>query len=254
VTITAKIRNPSQLKFIDTFLANSFKGLKVKAQALNVSSRGWIQVKISGEDEKVALHYLLSKFGICPASLDQIKKFTVLKGYLATIESADRLDVDVGVNMPTVVNATIPLQSLQACLVDGRKIALKKIAELFGFTENLPVTVKISSVDKEKMCLEATLSDEQIKLYHYWIFSLLDRLIILGASYYQIKKALKVASCSRDIVSVKPLGLFEWALECKLGTDAIGLIPKIGKNLPNATFSVFKSREIWKFLGNSSVF
>lgn len=253
VTIATKIRNLSQLKYVDNFLANSFKGLKIETQAFSVSKRGWVQVKLFGEDEKVAFRYLSDRFGICPTSLTQIKKFSALKGYLMAIESADRSEIDVGINVPAVVNAAVSLQSLQACLVDGRKVALKKIAELFGFAENLPVTIKISNVDEEKIRLEATLTYEQVKLYRDWAGSLLDRLIILGASSYQIKKALKVTSCSRDVVSIESLGLFEWALECKLGTDAIGLIPKIGKNLPSATFTVFKSREICKFLGDSLI-
>lgn len=254
MTIATKIRNPSQLESVDNFLASSFKGLKVEAQAFGFSNRGWVQIRLSGEDEKVAFHYLLDKFGICPASLEQIERFAALKGYVKTIENADKLEVDVGVNVPAVVNVAIPLQSLQACLVDGRKMALKKIAELFGLTKNLPIKIKISDIDKEEKRLEATLSNEQNKLYKDWRRSLLDRLIILGASSYQIKKALKTTSCSRDVVGMEPLGLFEWALECKLGTDAVGLIPKIGKNLLNATFSVFKAREIWKLLRNNSIF
>jgi len=253
VTIATKIRNSSQVKFVNTFLANSFEGLKVEAQAFSASTCGWVQVKLAGEDEKVAVHYLSDKFGICPINLDQIERFTALKGYVNAIKNADKLEVDVGVNVPAVVNAAVPLQFLQACLVDGRKMALKKIAELFGFSENLPMKIKISNVDKEKKRLEATLSDEQIKLYGDWMRSLLDRLIVLGASSFQIKQALKTASCSRDIIGTESLGLFEWALECKLGTDAVGLIPKIGKNLPNATFSVFKSSEIWKFLGSNPI-
>jgi hypothetical protein len=42
--------------------------------------------------------------------------------------------------------------------------------------------------------------------------------------------------------------MFEHALTCKLGTDAAGLIPKIGKKLPSATFSVFNASRIERFL------
>jgi hypothetical protein len=37
---------------------------------------------------------------------------------------------------------------------------------------------------------------------------------------------------------------------CKLGTDAVGLIPKIGKNLGNAGFAVFSPGRILAFFGN----
>jgi hypothetical protein len=46
--------------------------------------------------------------------------------------------------------------------------------------------------------------------------------------------------------------MFEHALTCKLGTDAAGLIPKIGKKLPSATFSIFNGRRIQGFLKSVS--
>jgi hypothetical protein len=47
---------------------------------------------------------------------------------------------------------------------------------------------------------------------------------------------------NRDILGIEPLGLFEHAATCKLGTDAEGLIPKIGKSLRNSTLQVFSPR------------
>jgi hypothetical protein len=44
------------------------------------------------------------------------------------------------------------------------------------------------------------------------------------------------------------LGLFEHALVCKLGTDAVGLISKVGRGLRNARFVVFSPRKIRGFL------
>jgi len=49
------------------------------------------------------------------------------------------------------------------------------------------------------------------------------------------------------------LGLFEHAIVCKLGTDAAGLIPKIGKKLWSAKFSVFSPKRIIEFLGDYSM-
>jgi hypothetical protein len=42
--------------------------------------------------------------------------------------------------------------------------------------------------------------------------------------------------------------LLEHALTCKLGTDAAGLIPKIGRNLKNAKFAVFNPKSLRAFL------
>jgi hypothetical protein len=133
--------------------------------------------------------------------------------------------------------------------VDGRKLALKKIAELFGFCVNLPLQVKIFRISKEKERIEAIISEKQLNQYRRWTESLLDRLIVIGADQNEIQQALRKSRLIRDTLQIEPLGLFEHAIVCKLGTDATGLIPKIGKTLRRALFSVFTSRKIFEFLG-----
>jgi hypothetical protein len=92
------------------------------------------------------------------------------------------------------------------------------------------------------------LSSRQIRKYTVWRESLLDRLVILGASLHEIKMTLEHAKLDRDVIDVEPLGLLEYALTCKLGTDAAGLIPKIGRTMKNAKFSVFNPKKIRRFL------
>jgi hypothetical protein len=45
------------------------------------------------------------------------------------------------------------------------------------------------------------------------------------------------------------LGLFEQVLTCKLGTDAAGLIPRIGRYMRNARFFVYNPKKLVSFLG-----
>jgi hypothetical protein len=137
---------------------------------------------------------------------------------------------------------------LQAQLVDGKKTALKKVAELWGLCENLPVSVKVDRVNKEESIIEAELSSWQLKKYKVWQESLLDRLIVLGLSLYDIRMTMEHVQLDRDVIDVEPLGMFEHALTCKLGTDAAGLIPKIGRNLKNARFAVFNPKRLREFL------
>jgi hypothetical protein len=54
-------------------------------------------------------------------------------------------------------------------------------------------------------------------------------------------------------VDVYSLGMFEHAVACKLGTDAAGLIPKVGRVLRKATLSVFNSRRVVGFLGEDAM-
>lgn len=249
LTLLAKVYADSQLKFFRNYLKMTLKGLMFEANVKGITNRGWIQLDISGEDEKVAVRYLTEEIGFCPTHMENVDKFATINGRITTLDrSKEELCVDIGVFSPKIVDASISLQRLQAQLTDGRKVALEKITELFGFCENMPLTVKIVSVDKEKNHIVAMPAERQLRQWRDWTTSLLDRLIILGASLYEVRKALKIARSYRDAANIERLGLFEYAIVCKLGTDATGLIPKIGKNLRNATFSIFNPRKITKFL------
>jgi hypothetical protein len=250
VTLLIKAYNDFQLKLIDKFLKAKLKGLKVKTEIRGITSRRWVQTTVSGEDERVAQHYLADEIGLCPTHLERLTKFSTIRGRITSLDkSRIELYVDIGVFSPDIIDATIPLQHLQAQLVDGRKTPLKKLAELFGFCENLPLSVKIHNVDKDNRRIDTTLSERQISQYKDWTKSLLDRLIILGASFHEVMLAIKQTRCNRDIINIETFGLLEHAIVCKLGTDAVGLIPKIGKKLGNASLSVYNPREIIKFLG-----
>jgi len=254
VTLLTKVHNDFQLKLVDKNLKSALKGLKVETEICGLTPRGWVQIAVSGDDEKIALHHLADEIGLCPVHLEHVKTFSTMRGRITSLnKSSEKIYVDIGVSSPNIVDVAIPLSHLQAQLVDGRKVALKKFVELFGFCEHLPLTVKILDINEEKSRIEAMLSERQIIQYRNWIKSLLDRLIILGASLYEIRLALKIAKCNRDAVNVEPLGLLEYTVTCKLGTDAAGLIPKIGKNLRNATFSIFNPRKILEFLGDHAI-
>jgi hypothetical protein len=119
---------------------------------------------------------------------------------------------------------------------------------LFGFCEDLPINIKVACVNEKGSRIEAELSTRQVEKYEGWRESLLDRLLVLGSSLHEVKKTLEYAKLNRDVISMESLGMFEHALTCKLGTDAAGLIPRIGKSLKNAKFAVFNPRNINEFL------
>lgn len=249
LTLLARVHDDSQLKLVDKKLGSLFEGLKVNVKVCGVTVSGWVQIDVSGDDETVALRYLCEEIGFCPSDMENLSKFSTVDGRITAMNrSKNGLNVDVGIFSPQIVDAVIPLQRLQAQLFDGRKSALKKIVDLYGFCENLPLNVKIVNIDKESNRIEAELSHKQQVVYDGWIRSLLDRLLVLGASFDEVKLVLEKTGFSRDIISIEPLGMFEHAVACKLGTDAAGLIPRIGRNLPNATLSIFNPRRILAFL------
>jgi hypothetical protein len=249
VTLHVKAYTNSQLRLVEKFLKSRIKGLNVETEICGTTSRRWAQITVSGEDEKVALHYFADEIGLCPTRLEDVERFSIIKGHIIAMDkSRDELYVDIGVFSPKIIDATISLQHLQAHLVDGRKVAFKKLVELFGFCDNLPLTLKTLNIDKEKNHVKAMLSEKQLNQYQNWMKFLLDRLIIVGSSIYEVRLALRKAGLNRDVLNVEHLGLFEFAVTCKLGTDAAGLIPKIGKNLRSATFTVFNPKKLLEFL------
>lgn len=255
LTLPIKVYNDSQLKLVEKDLKNRLKGLKVETEIQGATSRGWVQIVISGEDEAVASRLLAHDIGVCPVHIEHTQKFSTIKGrVVASSKSKGELFVDIGVFSPNIVDATISLRHLQAQLVDGRKVALEKFVELFGFRENLPLIVKILGTDKEKSRIEAMLSEKQLIQYRNWTQSLLDRLIVIGSSAYETRLALKRSGLNRDVIDMETLGLFEHAVVCKLGTDATGLISKIGRSLKRATFAVLSPKEMLEFLGYKALF
>jgi hypothetical protein len=249
LTLLTKINNDNQLEQIDKAFKNSFKGLEVETKILGTVADGWVQITLAGEDERIATNYLIKEIGLCPTNFGNVRKFSTLKGYIRNLgKNEGELSVDVGVFQPKVVHATIALCHLQAQLVDGRKTALKKIAALFGLCEGLPVSVKVSGLNEEESRIDAELSSRQIRKHAVWRESLLDRLLVLGPSLHEIKAAMERAKLERDVIDVEPLGMFEHALTCKLGTDAAGLIPKLGRKLKTAKFAVFNPKRLREFL------
>jgi hypothetical protein len=245
LTLLTKINNADQRKQIDKILKRSFEGLDVEARITGTVADRWVQIALSGEDEGIAANYIAKEIGTCPESLEKVKRFSTLTGYIMNLEkSREELCVDIGIFQPKTVNAVIPLSHLQARLVDGRKIALKKIDNLFGFYEDMPINIKITRLNGEGSRIEAELSSKQLRKYDLWQESLLDRLLVSGSTHYAIETTLKDAGLNRDVIDVEHLGIFEHALTCKLGTDAAGLIPKIGRRLRTAKFTVFSPKRI----------
>src|SRR3990170_2213857 len=244
-TLLARIYKPRHLTYVEKRLGHLLEGLDVELKILGVVADRWVQLDVSGEDEAVALNLVAKEMGFCPASLGSLKKYETLKGYITNLEkSSEELTVDVGVFEPQTIYATLSLQTLQAQLADGRKLSLKEVSELFGLCEDLPINVKVTKLNENAKRISAELARGQVEKYKFWQESLLDRLIVVGATHSEVKRSVDYAELTRDVVSVESLGMFEHAVACKLGTDAAGLISKIGRNLRNARLAVFNPRKI----------
>jgi len=244
LTLLIRIYNSHQLKQIDKTLGELLGELDVDATVTGTLAGRWVQLELSGEDESIATNLLNREIGFCPTSIEGIKKFATLKGYVVEPIKDEELAIDIGIFQPKPTYAIIPLNHLQNQFTEGKKLTLKRISELWGISENLPVNIKIINVKPIENRIEAELQPTQVKRFAAWRDSLLDRLLILGASLYEINAAIDQEHLNRDIIDIEPLGMFEYALVCKLGTDGAGLISRMGRRLRKAKFTVFNPKKI----------
>ncbi|TFH23944.1 DUF2110 family protein [Candidatus Bathyarchaeota archaeon] len=250
LTLLVKASNLGQVKQIDELLKTQFSELDVEVEVSNNTANRWVQVLLSGEDEAVATSYINKEIGTCPSSLENAKNYPVLRGYISKLDTTKQeLSVDVGIFEPKVVLATVSLANLQTQLVEGRNTDLKKIAEIYGLVERSPLSIKlVSAITGEVEGLQGELAEEQVERLHSWQQSLLDRLIILGASLDKIENVLERTRLNRDVIEIETLGMFEHSLTCKLGTNAAGLVSIVGRYLRNSIFVVFNAKKSLDFM------
>jgi len=237
---------------LEPMLRSLFKELKVQVRVKGKTAQKWIQVEVTGEDEAVALQLLDKEIGLAPINVNRVGKFSILRGKVVDSDEARiELRVDVGLFEPKVVYATVPLQHLQAQLADGKQLSLPSLIELYCLHDNIPLHVKIvdAELSVEKEAFEAELSEQQLDMFTSWLRSSLDRLIVFGARLPDVENAIKASRHFRDVVRIESLGLLEQAILCKLGTDAVGLIPAIGRYLRTANFAPFSPRKILQIIG-----
>jgi hypothetical protein len=248
ITLLEKVYGPFSPQLFQTTISSLCKDLLVKARVVGKTNRGWLRVELSGEDQKAAIEFLDHEIGVAPVKIEKVKRFSTFKGKILSVdEERSELRVDIGVYSPHVCDAVIPLEQLRAQLANGKKLSLQQLTELFCLYTHMPFYVKIAEDAKpEKEQVKAELPSSQISKFNEWINSKLDRLIVLGATKPQIKRAIKVSGHSRDIIRTETLGVLEHAVVCKLGTDAIGLTPKLGPHLYAATIASFSPRKILK--------
>ena len=250
VTLLEKLYSSGSPETFEKLYSSLVSGLKVQLRFVGTTDRGWIQLDVSGEDETAALSLLGREVGLAPVSSDKLKKFSTLKGKIVfSSKSENELYVDLG--LPEACDAVVSEKLLRAQLADGKELPLQKLVELFCLYDNVPLEVKIvQGVEDANRNVEACLSEAQISLFSRWVRCGFDRLIVLGSPFSGVERAVKLTRHSRDIIKVESLGVLEQVVLCKLGTDAVGLIPKLGRYLKFAVLVPFSPKKIVETIGS----
>jgi len=244
LTLLLKIFNKTQLTQSKKIINSLFKDIEVKVEVLGSNSAGWLQIYVQGEDQQIAVSYLTKEIGICPATISAIEKGSNLIGQIS--EKANKsLLIDIGVFEPKIVFASIYLEDIREQLFLDNEASLDKIVDLFGLAKRIPVQINVLDICKRQNLIKVKLSDKQVSLFELWKKSLLDRLIVQGVTHTEVKNAINFARLNRDIISVESLDLFTQVLTCKLGTQAKGLVPKLGRTLKKAKLTVFNPKKLY---------
>lgn len=254
VTLLEKAYGSFSTRSFENMLRDLCGDLKIRVAVQGTSTRGWVKINVSGEDEAIALRLLAREIGVA-ASTEGVDGFSVLRGkVIDSAKSRTDLYVDIGLSDSGIYDVFVPLWRLQAQLGDGKKIPLQRFVELFCLFDFAPLSIRIvSDLKHEKSACEAELSEDQLSRFSNWLDSNLDRLIVFGASRNEVTNAVERAHHFRDVSQIEALGPLEHALSCKLGTDAVGLVPKLGPYLRAANLAPFSPRKIKQLIDRPSL-
>jgi hypothetical protein len=219
-------------------------GLNIILKKIGKTPRGWVQIEVTGEDIVVFKNYLKKTYGI---AIEELKQVNIQRKIKGKIVDSGRIGygvyVDIGITSPKIIDALIPLHKLRSQLMEGRQFSVNKIIKSYCLYDNMPLAIKVTKVDNENMKIEAELAKNQIVKYRKWFDTNFDRVIVIGATLDIVNEAIRRSQVFRDVEKIVTLGLLEQSIICKKGTEAPGIIAKIGPNLPKISLRAFSSKK-----------
>ncbi len=236
------------LKVFRQALSRELEGLEVQIIKLDSHPRGWITIELEGEDEDAAYNLLNHNYGkTCTFSeleINQIRKGKLIE----TGKYGYGFFIDIGVDSTQKIDAFLPLYTLRTQLAKDEKIPLRKLLEIYGFLDHLRLAIKIESIDSLRRKIQVSLSQAQVDTFREWVHTKLERLIINGVTRHHLKKIITKTGHFRDVVAIERLGILEEMIVCKPGTNAPGILSKIGPLLPNSEIQLFVPAKVRPYL------
>lgn len=222
---------------------SSLKGnLSVTSKFTEFSRRGWAIIDVQGEDREIFLRLVEQQLGLAKSNFQTIEAHGIYSGQITRFNHD--LEIDVGVEFPDPVEVTVKLAALRAQLTDGSPVPVKQIQEAYCLFPGSQLDIRVTTITHREPVLTGWLADSQIELFSKWIKSGLDRLLLFNCTIEQLNSAIRETKLERDIVAVESLNLTTHTVSCKLGTDGVGLIPKLGMILRKSEIKLFLPKRI----------
>jgi len=215
-------------QFIARALTEKAKGLEMES---DFGQQGqWLQVRARGEDADAFLNLLKQEYGEASVSRARLEKWDVVRGFVA---GAGRIGygvyVDIGVQDPRPKDALYPLHRMRAQLADGEPRSAREILDTNALVDFVPLNMIVTELEGENITVE--LDDQARENLVSWRKYPFDRVIVVGADKAFVENAVRASELQSDVVRVESLSLFVQSVICKIGTEAPGVIAKIGNRL-----------------------
>ena len=238
-TLAEKIP-PQTSKFgpqtISKILAGKADGLKVES---DFALQGqWLSVRARGDDRDAFLNLLREDLGEAPVSRRNLGRWDIVKGFVA---GAGRIGygvyLDIGIREPSPKDALFPLHRMRAQLADGQALSAREILDQNALVDYVPVKVTVTGFDGDNISVE--MEDQARETIVSWKKYPFDRVLVVGADKSQVESSIRASGLQSDVIEVESLSLFVQCLVCKIGTDAPGVIAKIGNRLAGMTLKSY---------------
>jgi len=203
--------------------------LEVSVQLEGVTRNGFPTIGVKGRDVEAYTELIRRKLGSAPATRSEIEVNDNFKAYTVGINmTRQTIEIEIG---PISMNfrSEITSQALMAQLCDGRSVPIQRITQAYCIQEGVPVHVRVTSIDTELREIGVWLSDDQVSQFEEWRRERFHRIIAVGGFQDRIREAIRLSKVERDVIEVDELSLTAHSLVCKLGTEAPGVIAKIGR-------------------------
>jgi len=161
------------------------------------------------------------------------------KAYVKAINPKNQsLEVEIG-PVSAHVKCEINRYALAAQLCDGRRVPVERIARTYCIQEEVPILTRITQIDRHRRQLEAWISDDQIARFENWRRQRFHRIIAIGDFRERLSEAIRISRVERDVIDIEELAFTASSLVCKLGTEAPGIIAKIGRHIGKVRLHAF---------------
>jgi hypothetical protein len=245
VTLFSRVYGKKRKQLLDEVksqVTTMIAELDVRLARFGTDKRGHLSMSFDGQDSEFAINFLVKEYGKS-IRIENVKEGTVLPGsFLEVGKVGYGLYVDIAAMSGKRVDVLLPLHRIRNQL--SIRKPLRVIAKSMVFVDDLPVDVKITSVDSRANKIEGELAQTTLVRFEEWMQDDHERLLVFGATQDMIEIALRKTRHLEDIYEFEELGKFEYSLRCKRSTRASGIVAAIGPKMRGIPMHLFIPKEI----------